>query len=35
MQILKDDFYVIVFAGIETFNISGKLYLDIVFGQLE
>ncbi|EED23136.1 hypothetical protein TSTA_065890 [Talaromyces stipitatus ATCC 10500] len=31
----EDDAYAIALAGIETFNIGGKLYSDIAFGQLE
>ncbi|KUL81405.1 hypothetical protein ZTR_10264 [Talaromyces verruculosus] len=34
-QTLKDNSYAVAFAGMETFNIGGKLYSDIAFGQLE
>ncbi|EED20960.1 penicillopepsin, putative [Talaromyces stipitatus ATCC 10500] len=34
-QTFEDDAYAIAFAGTETFNIGGKLYSDIAFGQLE
>jgi hypothetical protein len=34
-QTFKDDAYAIAFAGTEIFNIGGKLYSDIAFGQLE
>jgi Eukaryotic aspartyl protease len=35
MQTFEDNAYAIAFAGTETFNIGGKLYSDIAFGQLE
>lgn len=34
-QTFENDVYAIAFASTETFNIGGKLYLDIAFGQLE
>ena len=34
-QILENDAYAIAFASMETFNISGVLYSDIPFGELE
>ncbi|KAE8553632.1 hypothetical protein EYB25_005014 [Talaromyces marneffei] len=34
-QTLEDDAYAIALAGIETFNIGGKLYSNIAFGQFE
>jgi hypothetical protein len=34
-QTFKDDSYAIAFAGTEKFNIGGKIYSDIAFGQLK
>lgn len=34
-QTLEDDAYAIALAGIETFDIGGKLYSNIAFGQFE
>lgn len=34
-QTFDDDSYAIAFAGTEIFNIGGRLYSDIAFGQLE
>jgi hypothetical protein len=34
-QTFEDDAYAVAFAGTETFNIGGKFYSDIAFGQLE